>query len=141
MCNKLITHFRTSILVKKSLTKLFSITQLEGESTRAYLKRFNEEMLKVENLLEPMVIEPLICGIHNYFLWKCLVHYLIKVFSVWNKLWKILPMWKKQMYHNRSCQDEPGPPQWLIWSHGACLEYKIYPSNVCPLPVSSYFIL
>jgi len=88
LCNILITHFSTSILVKKSSTELFFITQLEGEITRAYLKRFNEKMLKVENLLELMVIEALINGIHNYFLWKCLMHYLIKVFSIWNKLWK-----------------------------------------------------
>jgi len=136
----LITHFSTSILVKKSSTELFFITQLEGEITRAYLKRFNEEMLKVENLLELMVIEALINGIHNYFLWKCLMHYLIKVFSIWNKLWKIIPMWKKQMYHDKSCQDELGPPWWLIWSHRVCPEYKIYPFNVSPLPVSSYLI-
>jgi hypothetical protein len=30
--------------------------QLERERTEAYLKRFNKEMLKVENLLEPVVI-------------------------------------------------------------------------------------
>jgi hypothetical protein len=23
---------------------------------------------------------------------------------------KIIPMWKKQMYHDKSCQDELGPP-------------------------------
>jgi hypothetical protein len=34
--------------------------QLEGERTEAYLKRFNKKMLKIENLLEPIVIKVLI---------------------------------------------------------------------------------
>jgi hypothetical protein len=54
--------------MKKSLTELVSITQLKGESARAYLKRFNEKMLKVENLLELMAIKALISGINNYSL-------------------------------------------------------------------------
>jgi hypothetical protein len=66
--NKLIAHFSNNISIKKSLTELVSITQLKGESARAYLKRFNEKMLKVENLLELMAIKALISGINNYSL-------------------------------------------------------------------------
>jgi hypothetical protein len=50
------------------LTELVSITQLKGESARAYLKIFNEKMLKVENPLELMAIKALISGINNYSL-------------------------------------------------------------------------
>jgi hypothetical protein len=49
---KLVTHFNTSILAKKSSTKLFGINQAKDESTRTYLKRFNEKMLKVEDLIK-----------------------------------------------------------------------------------------
>jgi hypothetical protein len=66
--NKLIARFSNNISIKKSLTELVSITQLKGESVRAYLKRFNEKMLKVENLLELMAIKALISGINNYSL-------------------------------------------------------------------------
>jgi hypothetical protein len=37
----MVTHFRIRVLVKKSSTKLFVITNKERENTRAYLKRFN----------------------------------------------------------------------------------------------------
>jgi hypothetical protein len=66
--NKLIARFSNNISIKKSLTELVSITHLKGESARAYLKRFNEKMLKVENLLELMAIKALISGINNYSL-------------------------------------------------------------------------
>jgi hypothetical protein len=54
-----------SIPAKKSSNELFSIIQLENESTRAYLKRFNEEMLNVKNLLQPVALKALSSGIHN----------------------------------------------------------------------------
>jgi hypothetical protein len=47
---KLVARFGINIPTKKSSTKLFGITQVENESTRTYLKRFNEEMLKVKRL-------------------------------------------------------------------------------------------
>jgi len=48
----LIVYFSMNIPIKKA--------QLEGERTEAYLKRFNKKMLKIENLLEPIVIKVLI---------------------------------------------------------------------------------
>jgi hypothetical protein len=45
LCAKLVARFSTSILMKKSSTELFGIIQSEKEFTRAYLRRFNEEML------------------------------------------------------------------------------------------------
>ena len=57
-----------NIFVKKSSIKLFPIIKLEGENIKANLKRFNEEMLKVKNMLEPVVIEALIIDVQNYSL-------------------------------------------------------------------------
>jgi hypothetical protein len=47
--------------------ELFGVTQQEGEFTRAYLKRFDEEMLKVEELLEQVALEALIRGAREHF--------------------------------------------------------------------------
>jgi hypothetical protein len=47
---------------------LFIITQRENEGTKAYLNRFSEEMLKVEGLLELIVIITLIHVFHNLIL-------------------------------------------------------------------------
>jgi hypothetical protein len=64
---KLISHFSTIIPNKMSTTKLFfSITQLKGKSTKAYLKRFNKKMLSFGNLLELINIQALINEIYNY---------------------------------------------------------------------------
>jgi len=46
--------------------KLFGVTQQEGESTRAYLKRFNEKMLNIEELLEPLALKDLIKGVRRH---------------------------------------------------------------------------
>jgi hypothetical protein len=46
-------------LSRKSFTKLFGIKQVDDESMRAYLKRFNKKMLKVKELIEPMTFEAL----------------------------------------------------------------------------------
>jgi hypothetical protein len=46
-------YFNTNIPIKKSSIKVFGVTQSDGESIRVYLKRFNEEMLKVEELIKP----------------------------------------------------------------------------------------
>jgi hypothetical protein len=51
-----VAHFNISISLKRSSTELFRVTQLEGESTQAYLRRFNEEILKVEELIKPTVL-------------------------------------------------------------------------------------
>jgi hypothetical protein len=56
--------------MKKSSTKLFRVTQDEKDSTQAYMKRFNEEMLQVEDLLEPIAGEALIKGVRSEELWK-----------------------------------------------------------------------
>jgi len=56
LCTKLVVCFSTSIPIKKTSTKLFSIVKQEGKSTRAYLKRFNVKMLKMEELIELVAI-------------------------------------------------------------------------------------
>jgi hypothetical protein len=63
LCVKLVSRFSTSIPIKKSFTWLFGVTQGEKESTRSYLRRFNEEMLEVEDLLGPIACEALIKGV------------------------------------------------------------------------------
>jgi hypothetical protein len=70
LCAKLVARFSTSIPTKKSSTELFGIVQGEKELTQAYLRRFNEEMLQVEDLLEPIACEALIKGVRNEELWK-----------------------------------------------------------------------
>ena len=61
-CVKLMACLSISILAKKSSTKLFRITQIKDESTRVYLKRFDEEMFKVEDLIKLIASEALISG-------------------------------------------------------------------------------
>ena len=63
-------RFNTSIPTKKTSTELFSEAEQESESTRAYLRRFNVEMLKVEELIEPIVSEALIKGVKEHVLWR-----------------------------------------------------------------------
>jgi hypothetical protein len=48
LCLKLVASFSTNIPTKKSSIELFSVTQQEDKPTLAYLKSFNEQMLKVE---------------------------------------------------------------------------------------------
>jgi hypothetical protein len=60
--------FNTNILAKKSSMMLFGVTQQEGESTQVYLKRFNEKMLKVEELPESVALETLIRGVREHAL-------------------------------------------------------------------------
>jgi len=47
---------------------LFGVTQQEGESTQTYLKRFNEKMLKVEELSKSVALETLIRGVREHAL-------------------------------------------------------------------------
>ncbi|KAF9673513.1 hypothetical protein SADUNF_Sadunf10G0032000 [Salix dunnii] len=56
----MVTCFNTSILAKKKIIELFGITQLENEFTRTYLKRFNEKMIKVIDLIKPLYPSPYI---------------------------------------------------------------------------------
>jgi hypothetical protein len=48
--------------------ELFGVTQQEGKYTRIFLKRFNEEMLKVEELLKSVALEALIKGVNEHAL-------------------------------------------------------------------------
>jgi hypothetical protein len=61
-----VTYFNTNIPTKKSSTKLFGVTQQEGESTQTYLKRFNENMYKVEKLIELIALEALMRGVREH---------------------------------------------------------------------------
>lgn len=65
---KLVAYFSTSILTKKSFKKLFIVIQQESASTWAHLKRFNDEMFKVKELLEPVTLKALIKGVREYVL-------------------------------------------------------------------------
>lgn len=67
---KIVMYFSTRIPAKKSFTKLFSITQLEGHSTRAYLNRFNKEIHKVKELIETMASKALISEVRERALWR-----------------------------------------------------------------------
>jgi len=70
LCVKLLFHFSTIILVKKSITELFAITQWDDENTREYLHIFNEKILRTKDLLESITIKALINRVRNYFLWE-----------------------------------------------------------------------
>ena len=73
LCFKVVTQFNTSIPAKRSFTKLFGVTHVDDESTRAYLKRFNEKMLKVKELIELIALETLISGVKRKVVPACLV--------------------------------------------------------------------
>jgi hypothetical protein len=66
LCADLWAHFNNIILAMKTSTKLFDVTQQENESTRAYLKRFNEKMLNMKELLELVALEALIKGVKGH---------------------------------------------------------------------------
>jgi hypothetical protein len=65
---ELMKHFSTNIPTNKCSKELFGVTQQEGKYTRIYLKRFNEEMLKVEELLKSVALEALIKGVNEHAL-------------------------------------------------------------------------
>ena len=65
---KLVACFSNNIPTKKTFTKLFSVAQQKGESIRAYLRRFNTEMFKVEELIESVALEALIRGVRKHAL-------------------------------------------------------------------------
>jgi len=65
-----VSRFNTSIPAKRSSTELFGVTQIRGESTWAYLKRFNEEMLQMEKLIKLMTLEALINKVRECYTWK-----------------------------------------------------------------------
>jgi hypothetical protein len=65
---ELMTYFSTNIPTNKCSMELFGVTQQEGKYTWIYLKRFNEEMLKVEELLKSVALEALIKGVNEHAL-------------------------------------------------------------------------
>jgi len=56
LCEKFVACFSTSIPTKRTSTELFGVAQQESESTRTYLRRFNVEMLKVEESIESVAL-------------------------------------------------------------------------------------
>jgi len=70
LCAKFMPWFSTSIPVMRSFKELFGITQSGGKSTKVYLKRFNEEMLKVKELIELVALKALISGVRECSQWK-----------------------------------------------------------------------
>jgi hypothetical protein len=68
LCVKLVACFSISIHAKKNSTGLFCVAQQEEGFTRAYLKRFNEKMFKVKELIEPMTIQALIRRVSEHAL-------------------------------------------------------------------------
>jgi hypothetical protein len=65
-----VARFSPNIPTKKSFTKLFSVTQQKGKPTHTYLKRFNKEMLKVEEFIESINIEALMRKVKEHALWR-----------------------------------------------------------------------
>jgi hypothetical protein len=63
---KPVACFNINIPTKKSFTELFGVIQQEGESTWAYLKRFNEEILNVKELLELVDSDALKSGVNEH---------------------------------------------------------------------------
>jgi hypothetical protein len=57
LCALFMVCFSTNIPSNKIYIELFGVTQQECESTLVYLKRFNEEMLKMEELFELIALE------------------------------------------------------------------------------------
>jgi hypothetical protein len=70
LCANLMACFNIRILTKKSSKKLFGVIKQEGESTQAYLKRFNKEMLKMKELLKPISLKALIREVRKYAPWR-----------------------------------------------------------------------
>jgi hypothetical protein len=68
--SKPIFCFNISIPAKKSIIKLFTVTQQEDENIEAYLQWSNEVMINMERFLELIAIEALISRVYNYSFWK-----------------------------------------------------------------------
>ena len=62
LCAKIMACLSTNIPTKKSFIELFGINKAKDESIKAYLKRFNEEMFKVEDLIESVASKVFILG-------------------------------------------------------------------------------
>jgi len=103
-CTKLVARFNTNIPIKKSSTKLFDVAQQEGESTWMYLNRFNEKMIKVEELLESIALEALIRGAREHVTW-------IKLYAFTNKsLLKVNQVMKNHKWMEEANLVRHGPP-------------------------------
>jgi len=70
LCSMLVTQFCTSVLAKRISTKLFGVTQTNDEFMRVYLKRFNEKIFKIKELIKLMASKTLISGVKWKALWK-----------------------------------------------------------------------
>jgi hypothetical protein len=68
LCAKLVARFNIRTPTKKTFTELFSVAQKKSESIRAYLRRFNAEMFKVEELIESVTLKALIRGVREHAL-------------------------------------------------------------------------
>jgi len=65
-----VAYFNIIIPAKKSFIELLCVTQQKGESTWVYFKRFNEKILKVEELLEPTFLDALINKGKEHTIWR-----------------------------------------------------------------------
>ena len=50
LINKFYQQFSSSMAIKKHSSDLYRVVQLQGETTRSYLDRFNKEMISIPNL-------------------------------------------------------------------------------------------
>jgi len=96
------------ILAKMSSTELFEITQAEDESTRTYLKGFNEEMLKVEDLIKLVASEALISWVRET-LWREL--YALRLDR---RLLKVKQTMKSHIQVEVASTLRHGPPRFII---------------------------
>ena len=103
-CTKLVARFSTNIAIKKSSIKLFGVGQQEGESTQMYLKRFNEEMIKVEKLFESVALEVLIRGAREHVTQR-------KLYALVDKsLLKVNQVMKNHIQVENASLVQHGPP-------------------------------
>lgn len=102
---KLISPFSSNNSAKKSTIKLFVITQGDDESTSAYLQRFNEEMLSVENLIELIATKALINGIYN-----CLLQERLDTLTEKKKTSRCQTCYRKLYQGGRSQRDQIRSP-------------------------------
>jgi hypothetical protein len=99
-----VARFSPNILTKKSFTKLFGVTEQKGKPIHTYLKRFNEEMLKVEKFIESVNIEALIRKVKEHALLR-------KLYTLPDKsLLKVKQIMKNHIRVENVCVLRYGPP-------------------------------
>ena len=57
-------NFMSCRVKKKNASHLFTVYQKDGESLKDYVKRFNQAILKVEDLSDKVVVMVIMEGIH-----------------------------------------------------------------------------